>query len=156
MSVLFCSLCPKIANYTADFKRSSNWTSHYSSITEPLLAAVKTATNFDVDQDDLDHFCDCLRTHYCHKLAWPQGMNNDLYNRLWAELTWQAYSQFKYPSIEENAQAGIGYLLRELWQVSSNYVANHVAMIVIYVSCIEHGCCSYSETNTEISALLWP
>jgi hypothetical protein len=49
-------------------------------------------------------------------------VNSDLYHRLWAELTWQAYGQFKYPSVEENAQAGIGYLLRELWQVSSNSI----------------------------------
>ena len=115
-----CSLCPRIANYTADFKHSSNWTSHYTSVTEPLLAQVKSVTNFAVDEDDLDHFCDCLRTHYCHRLGWPQGMNSSIYNALWTELTWQAYSQFKHPTVEENAQAGIGHLLRELWQVSSN------------------------------------
>ena len=112
-----CSICPRSANYSTAFKRSTTWTSHYNNVTAPLLAQVNTATGFDIDVDDLDHFCDCLNTHYCHGLEWPSGISDTLFRSLWSELSWQAYNMFKFPSVEENAQTGIGHLLRELWQV---------------------------------------
>ena len=40
-----------------------------------------------------------------------------LYSRAWEELSWQFFSQDKYPSVEENARTGIGFLLRKIWQV---------------------------------------
>ena len=40
-----------------------------------------------------------------------------LYSRAWEELSWQFFSQAKYPSVEENARTGIGFLLRKIWQV---------------------------------------
>ena len=70
-----------------------------------------------LDEDDLDHFADCLRTHHCHGLPWPKGMTEDLYNKAWAEFSWQVYNMFKYPSVQANAQVGIGFLLKEMWQV---------------------------------------
>jgi len=69
------------------------------------------------DQQGLDHFCDCLRTHKCHGLQWPKGMTEDLYEQSWMELAWQFYNSFKYPSIQENAQVGIGFLLNDIWKV---------------------------------------
>ena len=33
------------------------------------------------------------------------------------ELAWQFYNSFKYPSIQENAQVGIGFLLNDIWKV---------------------------------------
>ena len=69
------------------------------------------------DQPDLDHFCDCLRTHKCHGLSWPKGMTEDLYEQSWMEFSWQFYNSFKYPSLPENAQVGIGFLLNDIWQV---------------------------------------
>ena len=103
-------------NYSDNFHNSTMWTGHYST-TKALLNDIKLATNFSVDEDDLDHFSDCLRTHYCHSLAWPKGMTYNLYNRTWTEVAWQFYNSFKYPSVSENAQVGIGFLLKELWQV---------------------------------------
>ncbi len=75
-------------------------------------------------EDDLNHFSDCLRTHRCHNLSWPKGMTESLYNRCWAELTWQVFTFFKYPSVSENAQVGIGFLLKEMWKVSSLTIGN--------------------------------
>ena len=115
--LITCSLCPRIDSYSMDFMNSTTWTTHYNVITQPLLAEVKAETGFAVSQDDLDHFCDCLNTHYCHGLQWPKGLTIDLFHRLWDELAWQRYNMFKYPTVEENAQVGIGFLLRELWQV---------------------------------------
>lgn len=153
-----CSLCPRAANYSADFLNSANWTSHYNSTTQSLLTAIKAATNFVVDEDDLDHFCDCLNTHYCHGLQWPTGMTSDLFHKLWAELAWQRYSMLKFPSVEENAKVGIGYLLRELWQVSSNecscsinndnndfitIIKYECNIIIMIVDLIEYNFCDY-------------
>ena len=120
------SLCPRIANYSTEFMSSANWTAHFNNVTQPLLEEVKAKTNFEVDEDGLDHFCDCLNTHYCHGFHWPGNLDTDLFHRLWGELSWQRYNMFKFPSVSENAQVGIGYLLRELWQVRSRVA--HIMM----------------------------
>lgn len=67
---------------------------------------------------NFSHFVDCLRTHHCHGLAWPKGMTEELYDRGFAELSWQTYSLFKYPTVAENAVVGIGFLLRKIWMVN--------------------------------------
>ena len=70
-----------------------------------------------IGEDDLDHFSDCLRTYQCHNLPWPQGMTMELSNLAWRELSWQFFNMYSYPSVEANAQVGIGFLMREIWQV---------------------------------------
>ncbi len=74
---------------------------------------------FRLGEDDLSHFADCLRTHRCHKLGWPKGMTESLYDRTCADVRWQHFSFYKYPSVPKNAQVGIGFLLKEMWKVSS-------------------------------------
>jgi acid phosphatase len=108
-------LCPRFGEYEMKFRNSSVWKNHQN-ITTSVLSAISKAVNFPVGEDDLNHFSDCLLTHYCHNLAWPQGMNTDLYNMAWRELSWQFFNMFKYPSVEDNAQVGIGFLLKEIWQ----------------------------------------
>lgn len=44
-------------------------------------------------------------------------MTEDLYEQIWTEDAWQFYNLFKYPSLQENAQVGIGFLLLDIWQV---------------------------------------
>ena len=75
------------------------------------------ATTTYVGEDDLDHFANCLRTHKCHDQPWPQGMTEELYNMTWQEFSWQMFNMFAYPSVQANAQVGIGFLLKEIWQV---------------------------------------
>ena len=120
-----------------EFRNSSVWNSHQN-VTKAVLEAISKAVNFPVgmkqdfnrglkfptspppyvtDEDDLDHFADCLRTYRCHNLSWPQGMTEKLYNMTWQELSWQIFTMFTYPSVQDNAQVGIGFLLREIWQV---------------------------------------
>ena len=70
------------------------------------------------DEDGLDHFSDCLLTHQCHQLSWPAGMTSQLADECWAELSWQYYNLYQYPSPQENSIVGIGFLLKEFWQVS--------------------------------------
>jgi len=111
------TLCPKFEEYSQDFLMSDKMKEHFSTTTKPLLDKISAAINFTVDQQGLDHFCDCLRTHKCHGLPWPKGMTEDLYQQSWMELAWQFYNSFKYPSIQENAQVGIGFLLNDIWKV---------------------------------------
>ena len=103
-------------NYTRTFNTSQAWLAHHP-ITVALLADVLKMTGFNLTEGDLDHYTDCLRTHRCHGLALPHGMTDDLYDRLWAEASWQFYNLYKYPSVEANSRAGIGFLLKEIWQV---------------------------------------
>lgn len=109
-------ICPMYQKYVNEFTNSSIWTKHTGTVTKALFEDIKKATGFEIDQSSFNHFCDCLRTHYCHGLAWPQGMTMQLYSRAWEELSWQFFSQAKYPSVEENARTGIGFLLRKIWQ----------------------------------------
>lgn len=132
------SLCPKFGEYELEFKGSSVWLNHQN-VTKAVLNKISQAINFTVGrlmiagtlvdrtttlytyigEEDLDHFADCLRTHHCHNLPWPPGMTEQLYNMTWQEFSWQVFSMFAYPSVQANAQVGIGFLLKEIWQVSS-------------------------------------
>ena len=82
-----------------------------------LLSSLSPLIFMHIDQNDLDHFADCLETHKCHGAPWPDGMTEDLYEQIWTEDAWQFYNLFKYPSLQENAQVGIGFLLLDIWQV---------------------------------------
>ena len=66
---------------------------------------------------DLEKFVDCLTTYYCHNLTWPKGMTDKLYNISWNEMSWQTFTFFKYPTVANNSQVGIGFLLRDIWKV---------------------------------------
>lgn len=45
-------------------------------------------------------------------------MTEELYDRGFAELSWQAYSLYKYPTVPDMAVVGIGFLLKKIWTVS--------------------------------------
>ena len=47
LSTSTCRLCPKIAEYEAEFKNSKVWTDHWNQ-TKALLAAISNAINFTV------------------------------------------------------------------------------------------------------------
>lgn len=125
-------LCPKFAEYQEEFKHSKTWLDHWNQ-TEAVLTAISNAINYTVDEDDLDPFSDCLRTHLCHGLPWPKGMTSDLYERAWGELSWQEYNMFKYPSVQANAQVGIGFLLKEiLQQINASVSGKPVQKFLLY------------------------
>lgn len=89
---------------------------------------------FIVDEDTFLHFSDCLCTHHCHDLSMPKGMTDDLLESVWAENSWQFYSLFKYPSVEENARVSIGFLLKDIWKVNTLHVY-HGNSVVMYCYC---------------------
>ena len=117
-----------------------------------LLVDIYKATGYNLTEDKLIHYTDCLRTHYCHKLDLPQGMTMDLYQRAWAEVSWQLYNLYQYPSVRENSRTGIGFLLKELGQVS---VWVHALVTLLSPSYTEHECYSEWEEDAKVSALLW-
>ena len=101
------------------------------------------ASSSCIDKNDLDHFADCLVTHKCHGASWPDGMTEDLYEQTWTENAWQFYNSFKYPSLRDNAQVGIGFLLLDIWQV---YISS-----VIQPSSIVISLCSYNILQSFLS-----
>jgi hypothetical protein len=107
------NLCPRFGEYASEFRNSSVWNAHQN-VTKALLDAISQAINYKIDEADLDHFCDCLRTYHCHDLPWPRGMTEKLYDMSWQELSWQFFSQFAYPSVQANTRVGIGFLLKEI------------------------------------------
>lgn len=72
--------------------------------------------------DNFNHFCDCIITHHCHNFSWPDRLTEDLAELALNEFTWEFYNSLKYPSIEENSKAGIGFLLKDIWKVSNDNV----------------------------------
>ena len=66
---------------------------------------------------NFQHFCDCLITHYCHNASWPDKLTEDLALLALNELVWMSYNSLKYPSVQENSRAGIGFLLKDIWKV---------------------------------------
>ena len=97
------------------------------------------ASSSCIDKNDLDHFADCLVTHKCHGASWPDGMTEDLYEQTWTENAWQFYNSFKYPSLQDNAQVGIGFLLLDIWQVYISDISSVIqpSSIVIAITFYE-------------------
>ena len=89
-----------------------------------LWRALNSSLPSAADLGNFSHFVDCLQTHHCHGLSWPKGMTEDLYDACFAELSWQMYSLYKYPSVAEMAVVGIGFLLKEIWTVSGRQHGN--------------------------------
>lgn len=58
-----------------------------------------------------------MSVHICHGFSLPPGVTSDLYERIDKELTYMSYSIFSYPSIQLYARVGIGFLVKEIWQV---------------------------------------
>ena len=63
------------------------------------------------------HIADCLLTHICHGFPIPPNMTQDLVNRVTAEVEFWWYTMMNYPSPQEYAKVGIGFLMAEMWKV---------------------------------------
>ena len=66
---------------------------------------------------DIYHLFDCLNVHICHSEDIPSGMTTELFNRITDEMTWVLYSIYSYPSPAENSRVGIGFLIKEIFEV---------------------------------------
>ena len=69
--------------------------------------------------DDIRDIADCLYTHICHGYPIPSTVSPDLVQRVDNELTYMWYSQYSYPSIQMFARVGMGFLIKEIWQVKN-------------------------------------
>ena len=67
--------------------------------------------------DGLVHIADCLFTHMCHSFPIPSTISQDLLTRIVQEVLVRWYGTFSYPTIQENAKVGIGFLIGEIWKV---------------------------------------
>ncbi len=144
-------LCPRTGYYSNTFNQSQAWMDHHPT-TLALLEDIYKTTGYNLTEDNLIHYTDCLRTHYCHKLELPHGMTMELYQRAWAEVSWQFYNLYQYPSVGENSRTGIGFLLKELGEVSlGETTCNGHWLSPSYT---EYECYSEWEENAKVSALL--
>jgi len=111
-------LCPKLEQYQREFIESDMWQKHYNKITKPLLIEVQQALGleYNLTSEGLVHIADCLFTHMCHSFPIPSTISQDLVTRIVQEVLVRWYGTFSYPTIQESAKVGIGFLIGEIWQ----------------------------------------
>lgn len=123
------TLCPKLGQYAREFDASPEWKKHYSEYTAPLLADVEGALGlkYKLTSEGLLHIADCLLTHICHGFDIPSTVSQDLMDRIVEEVVFMWYAVMKYPSPQENAKVGIGFLIAEMWKAMQDAVAGEKA-----------------------------
>jgi hypothetical protein len=111
------NLCPRYQQYQDEWVKSPGYLSHYSRVTLPLLqrfaAASGQPAGWAATANPVNVF-DCLNSHICHNMPIPAGVDQQLYEEIVAEATWNWRSQFSYPDIVSNSQAGIGHLIAQI------------------------------------------
>lgn len=111
------NLCPKLNQYQKEFFASESWKQHYNEKTEPLLAEVEKALGLTnkLTPEGLNHIADCLFVHICHGFPIPPTVSSDLVERVASEVEYMWYATFEYPTIQDHAKVGIGFLISEIW-----------------------------------------
>lgn len=111
------NLCPKLNQYQKEFFASESWKQHYNEKTEPLLAEVEKALGltYKLTPEGLNHIADCLFVHICHGFPIPPTVSSDLVERVASEVEYMWYATFEYPTIQDHAKVGIGFLISEIW-----------------------------------------
>ena len=71
------------------------------------------------------HVHDCLTVHKCREQPIPEAVTQELFSAVVAEFAYTYWAQYHYPSVQENAQAGIGFLLQEMVEKIDNRVYNN-------------------------------
>ena len=67
--------------------------------------------------EGLTHIADCLFTHLCHSFPIPSAISKLRLARIVDEVLIRWYWTFSYPTIQESAKVGIGFLIGEIWKV---------------------------------------
>lgn len=67
--------------------------------------------------EGLIHIADCLLVHICHGFPIPLSVSSDLVERVASEVEYMWYATFEYPTIQDHAKVGIGFLISEIWMV---------------------------------------
>lgn len=67
--------------------------------------------------EGLIHIADCLLVHICHGFPIPPSVSSDLVERVASEVEYMWYATFEYPTIQDHAKVGIGFLISEIWMV---------------------------------------
>lgn len=111
------NLCPKLNQYQKEFFASESWKQHYNEKTEPLLAEVEKALGltYKLTPEGLNPIADCLFVHICHGFPIPPTVSSDLVERVASEVEYMWYATFEYPTIQDHAKVGIGFLISEIW-----------------------------------------
>ena len=81
------------------------------------LLIIEAIVCYFTASEGLVHVADCLFTHMCHSFPIPSTISQDLLTRIVQEVLVWWYGAFSYPTIEEAAKVGIGFLIGEIWQV---------------------------------------
>mmetsp|Transcript_2944 Transcript_2944/g.7196 ORF Transcript_2944/g.7196 Transcript_2944/m.7196 type:complete len:426 (-) Transcript_2944:25-1302(-) len=115
------TLCPKYGAYVNELKQSALWKKHFAKVTVPLAKKIAAAFGSKyTDETDMSQVLDCLNTHICHGFPVPDDVDEELYQQVMDDATWQNNQQWVFPSNVENAKLGIGFLLREIFQQMSD------------------------------------
>ena len=69
----------------------------------------------------------------------PKGITEELLNDVWVESTWQFYSLYKYPSVEESARVSGGFLLKDIWKVCVTGIV-HVLCTQLFACIVAQPC----------------
>lgn len=118
------AVCPKYQQYQEQLLEDPGYKAHYESVTLPLLKQVATAIGEDAswaNDASIVSVFDCLNSHLCHDFDIPEGFTQELYEAVVAEATYNWRQQFSYPTVQANAQAGIGFILQEVWNAFDNF-----------------------------------
>ncbi|XP_031564393.1 counting factor 60-like [Actinia tenebrosa] len=127
-------LCPKLSEYNRDFLKSPEWQNHYNSVVKPLLEEVRKAigVNRSLTMENLQDLVDCVHTHQCHGYEIPPGITDSLFQRMVNEVLYFWNSQYRYPSIQQFAKAGIGFLVNDMWQAMQKIMEGKGKKFLLY------------------------
>lgn len=86
----------------------------YGDYIKPLLDSLSKQVGYQVTADTLQHLHDCMFVHACHNydMPWTEQQFYDVD----FVLNWSYYNLYLFPNRTANAQAGIGFLIKELHQ----------------------------------------
>ena len=105
---------PTWTKYESEYKQQPSFKQHTTDVTDPLVARIKTLTGTTGDVDFMSVW-DCYNAHVCHGMQIPSGLNNEtFYNEVAAEQCWESQAELTYPNVQQNAQVGAGYLVRDM------------------------------------------
>eukprot|EP00127_Corallochytrium_limacisporum_P000078 Clim_evm17s3 gene=Clim_evmTU17s3 len=109
-------ICPKYEQYVAEWQKSSEYKEHFEKVTKPLMDRTSNCVPGHISEAAFYGIFDCIAVHVCQEKKLPKAVTTELLHALYEEAIWQVEKEYMYPSKQENAQVGIGFLLYELMQ----------------------------------------
>lgn len=120
-------VCPIISDFTDDAEATELWKAHEIAITDPLQLKIDEALN--TSDVDLDTVFDCSMSSYCHGVALPATLTDDLLEELYEDRSWCEAADISYPNITYNARLSMGFLLNDWYDHITNKLNNGTGAI---------------------------